>query len=270
MSSAPAAFASRLAAAIDDHGHLCVGIDPHAVLLESWGLPDSAEGARAFGLRVVEAAAGRAGLVKPQVAFFERHGAAGYGALVEVIAAAHAAGLLVIADAKRGDIDTSVDGYAEAWLAPHSELAADAVTVAAYQGVRSLAPVFTRAAAAGAGVFVLAATSNPEAAATQSAVRADGRTVAAAVIDEVRAHGQGVVVGATVDLGDVGLDEAALVGMPVLAPGFGAQGAVLADGPARFGDAAALVVAAASRSILRAGPDGVDDAVAAHAAEARW
>lgn len=270
MTSAPVPFASRLAGMIQMHGHLCVGIDPHAVLLESWGLPDSADGVRAFGLRVVEAAAGRAGVVKLQVAFFERHGAAGYAALAEVIAAARAAGLLVIADAKRGDIDTSVDGYAEAWLAPHSELAADAVTVAAYQGVGSLAPVFTRAAAAGAGVFVLAATSNPEAQATQSAMRSDGRTVAAAVVDEVRAHGQGVVVGATIDLDLVGLERDALAGMPVLAPGFGAQGAVLADGPARFGEAAELVVAAASRSILRAGPDGVADAVAAHAAEARW
>jgi orotidine-5'-phosphate decarboxylase len=263
-------FGARLAAAIETHGHLCVGIDPHAVLLEAWGLDDTAAGARDLGLRVVDAATDRAGIVKPQVAFYERHGAAGYEALTEVIAAARAAGLLVIADAKRGDIDTSVDGYAEAWLAPHATLAADALTVAAYQGVGSLAPVFTRAAAADAGVFVLAATSNPEARDTQAAVRADGRTVAAAVVDEVRGHGQGVVVGATVTLADAGLSPSSLAGMPILAPGFGAQGARLADGPALFGPAAELVVAAASRSILRAGPDGIADAIAEHAAGARW
>jgi orotidine-5'-phosphate decarboxylase len=263
-------FTERLRGALAAHGHLCVGIDPHAPLLATWGLADSAAGAREFGLRVVESAAGRAGVVKPQVAFFERHGAAGFSALAEVIGAARAAGMLVIADAKRGDIDTSVDGYAEAWLDPRSELAADAVTVAAYQGVGSLAPVFTRAAAAGSGVFVLAATSNPEALATQSAVRSDGRTVAAAVVDEVRSHAQGVVVGATVTLSRAGLDPAALAGMPILAPGFGAQGARLADGPRIFGAAAELVLASASRSILAAGPDAIDEAVTSHAEEARW
>ncbi len=263
-------FAERVAATVARSGHLCVGIDPHASLLDAWGLPDTADGAREFGLRTVAATAGRAGIVKPQVAFFERHGAAGYAALVDVLAAAREAGLLVIADVKRGDLDTSVDAYAEAWLDPRSELQADAITVVPYQGIGALAPVFERAARADAGVLVLGATSNPEAREVQAAVRADGRTVAAASVDGAREHGQGVVIGATLSLDDVGLSTERLVGLPILAPGYGAQGARIADAPTMFGDAAALVMASASRSILGAGPDGVAAAIAAHAQEALW
>jgi len=263
-------FSERVRAVVARHGHLCVGIDAHAALLHAWGLDDSAIGARAFGLRVVEASIGRAGVVKPQVAFFERFGAAGLDALAAVTSAARDAGLLVIADAKRGDIGSTVEGYAAAWLDPASPLAADALTVNPYLGVGALAPFIAAADAAGAGLFVLAATSNPEGLATQSAVRADGRTVAAAVVDEVRAIGHGVVVGATLDLATVGLTVEALDGIPILAPGFGAQGALLPDGPTLFGAASGLVLASASRSILEAGPDGVADALAAHAEEARW
>ena len=90
-------FGSRLAAAVDARGPLCVGIDPHASLLDVWGLPASAAGVREFGLRVVDAARTRVGVVKPQVAFFERYGSAGFVALEEVIGTARAAGLVVIA-----------------------------------------------------------------------------------------------------------------------------------------------------------------------------
>lgn len=263
-------FADRVRAVIADRGRLCVGIDPHAGLLRDWGLEDSAAGARDFGLRVVEAATGRVGVVKPQAAFFERHGAPGYAALTEVIAAARTAGLFVLADVKRGDIGSTVDAYAEGWLTPGTAAEADAMTAVAYQGVGSLREVFARADAAGKGAFVLAATSNPESVALQAAVRADGRTVARATVDEVREAGHGIVVGATAPLAALGLDDTALAGMPILAPGFGAQGARLADGPALFGAAAELVLAAASRSILAAGPDGIADAIAAHAEEARW
>jgi orotidine-5'-phosphate decarboxylase len=263
-------FRDRLGAAISARGHLCVGIDPHGELLHAWGLEDSAAGARELGLRVVAATTGRAGVVKPQAAFFERHGAAGAAALTEVLGAARAAGLFVLADAKRGDIGTTMDAYGEGWLTPGADLEADAVTVSPYLGVGALAPAFVRADEAGKGLFVLAATSNPEAAMLQGARLPDGRSVARAVVDDVRDRGHGVVVGATGDLGAVGLTPADLAGMPILAPGYGAQGARLADAPARFGVAAGLVVASASRSILRDGPDGVADAIAAHAAEAHW
>ena len=269
-------FGARLTRAFDASGQLCVGIDPHASLLDLWGLDDSAAGAREFGLRVVGAAVGRAGIVKPQVAFYERHGAAGFAALEDVLAAARAAGLLVIADAKRGDLGTTVDAYGEAWLSPGSPLEADAMTVVAYQGLGSLDGVLERAETVGKGLFVLAATSNPEAFATQTAARADGRSVAAGVVADVAERNAasapgalgsvGVVIGATVALADFGLTDASLDGMPVLAPGFGHQGARFLELPELFGSAAHNVLVSASRSILSAGPRGIeaaiDDAVA--------
>jgi len=271
-------FGARLTRTFERSGQLCVGIDPHRGLLRDWGLPDSALGARDFGLRVVEAASGRAGVVKPQVAFFERHGSAGYAALEDVLAAARAAGLLVIADAKRGDLGTTVDAYGEAWLTPGSPLEADAMTVVAYQGLGSLDGVLERAASAGKGVFVLAATSNPEALATQTAVRADGRSVAAGVVADVAARNAasaagpmgsvGVVIGATVALADFGLTDASLARMPVLAPGFGHQGARIPQLPELFGSAAQNVLVSASRSILSAGPLGIEAAIDDAVAEA--
>lgn len=199
------AFADRLASVVAVDGPLCIGIDPSSALLEEWGLPDSAGGTRDFGMRVLDAVAGRVGIVKLQVAFFERFGAAGYAALEHLLATASAAGLLTIADAKRGDIGTSVDAYGEAWLAPGSPLEVDAMTAVAYQGLGSLDGVISRAETAGKGVFVLAATSNAEAAATQRAVRADGLSVAAGVVSDIRARDSaaiGVVLGATISLDD--------------------------------------------------------------------
>jgi orotidine-5'-phosphate decarboxylase len=262
-------FGSRLERVIATHGRLCVGIDAHARLLAAWALPDTADGVRTFGLRVVDAVAGHAGILKPQVAFFERHGAAGYAALEDVLAAARSAGLMVIADVKRGDVGSSVDGYGEAWLTPGSPLEADAMTAVAYQGLGSLDSVLARAESAGKGVFVLAATSNPEAAQTQLAVRGDRRTVAAGVVADVSERKNsasglgdvGVVLGATVQLADYGIEPDQLTGIPVLAPGFGAQGALLSDVGVLFGAAAPHTVVNVSRSVLEAGPDGLAEAV---------
>lgn len=257
-------FTERLAAAVAASGPLCVGIDPHEQLLRAWGLPATASGAGEFGLRVVDAAAGRVGVVKPQVAFFERYGATGYAALESVLAAARSAGLLVIADAKRGDIGTTIEAYGEAWLTPGSPLEADALTVVAYQGLGSLDGVIARADASGKGLFVLAATSNPEAVVTQRAMRTDGRTVAAGIVADIRARESrslGVVVGATIDVADYGIALSDLSAMPVLAPGFGAQGARLGEITERFGPAAANTLANVSRSILEAGPDGLARAI---------
>jgi orotidine-5'-phosphate decarboxylase len=272
------AFGARLARVFSASGQLCVGIDPHAGLLEAWGLPDTADGVREFGLRVVDATAGRAGIVKPQIGFFERHGSAGYRALEEVLAAARAAGLLVLADVKRGDLGTSVDAYGEAWLAPGSSLEVDAMTAVAYQGLGSLDGVLERAERFGKGVFVLAATSNPEALATQTAIRSDGLSVAGGVVADVAARNAastadgapgsfGVVVGATVTLSDFGLDTGSFAGMPVLAPGFGYQGARIAQLTELFGGAAQNVLVSASRSILSAGPSGLEAAIDEHARE---
>lgn len=266
-----AGFGTRLQAALDEHGQLCVGIDPHAQLLRAWGLGEDAAGVREFGLRVVDAAAGRVGVVKPQVAFYERFGSAGYAALEDVLAAARAAGLLVIADAKRGDIGTTMDGYAAAWLEPGSPLEADALTLSPYLGPESLHETITRAIRADKGVFVLAATSNREAAVVQSAITVDASAgddepVAARVAREVGSYNvgsagalgpAGVVVGATLMRSAFGLTDTVLAGTPILAPGFGAQGAQPSDLAELFGYVAAQVVASESRSILSAGPAGL-------------
>ena len=261
-------FGERLDAVFTTSGRLCLGIDPHAFLLEEWSLPDSAAGAREFGLRCVDVAAGVVGIVKPQVAFFERFGSAGFVALEAVLAAARGAGLLVIADAKRGDVGSTVAAYGAAWLTPGSALEADAMTLAAYQGVGSLTDVIDLANAGGKGLFVLAATSNPESVDTQTAVLGRGeyrgRTVAAGIVEEVQSLNSpapglgsiGVVIGATVRSADYGIDASSLSKTPVLAPGFGEQGALIAELPALFGVVSGNVIANLGRSVLRAGPDG--------------
>lgn len=269
---------ARLRAATDARGPLCVGIDPHAALLRAWGLPDSAAGARELALTVVDAAAPRVGIVKPQAAFFERFGSAGVAVLEEVIRAARAAGLLVIGDAKRGDIGSTAEGYAAAWLAEGAPLESDALTVAPYLGLGALDPLIRIAQEAGNGVFVLASTSNPEGVVVQSARTADGGTVAAAIAREAAARNAaaaatgewgdiGVVIGATRPLAESGIAADALAATPILAPGFGAQGARLADIGAIFGAAAATVIPSVSRSVLEAGPEGIAAAIDAHRAE---
>jgi orotidine-5'-phosphate decarboxylase len=272
-------FGARLRSVLDASGHLCVGIDPHPYLLAEWGLPDTAKGVREFGLRVVEAAAGTVGIVKPQVAFFERHGSAGYAALEATIASAREAGLLVIADAKRGDLGTSVEAYAQAWLAPGAPLEADAMTISAFQGVGSLEAPMTLAREHGKGLFILTATSNPESRALQTAIVAVGdfatRTVAASIVAEVNRSNTaplgsyGVVIGATVSLADFGLTDSDLVATPILAPGFGFQGADFSSLPATYGVAAVNAVVSSSRGILEAGPGGIARAIAAQAADLR-
>jgi orotidine-5'-phosphate decarboxylase len=286
-------FGERLSGAFADWGQLCVGIDPHPWLLTQWGLPDSASGVREFGLRVVAACAGRVGIVKPQVAFFERHGAAGFSAIEAVLGAARAAGLLVIADAKRGDVGSSAEAYGAAWLTPGSPLEADALTVNPYPGVGSLDPVIALARRHGKGLYLLAATSNPEGLAGQTAVVATGeqagQSVAGSIVAEVIKRNEvtdssaagssigdlGVVLGATVDLAVYGIDPGRLVstahGVPatsILAPGFGHQGARFDQVRTRFGAAAAVTVLSVSRSILSAGPDGLAAAIDNHVSEA--
>ena len=258
-------FGERIRAGMATHGQLCVGIDPHAHLLAEWGLDASAAGVREFGLRVVEAAAGRVAVVKPQVSFFEVHGSAGFAALEDVLAAARDAGLLVIADAKRGDIGTTMDAYAQAWLTPGSPLEADALTVSPFLGVGALDGTFELALRHGKGVFVLAATSNPEALGLQRAHHDDGDTVSAGIVREVSERNArttpdgewgnlGFVVGGTVEWADAGLRPFSPVA-PILGPGFGHQGAEPHHLGERFGVLQEAVVASESRSILAAGPD---------------
>lgn len=255
-------FGDRLVAAVAERGNLCVGIDPHPALLQAWGLGLDAAGVAEFAGRSIDAFGDLVPAVKPQVAFFEEYGSAGIAALEDVLAGIRAAGALSVADAKRGDIGSTMAGYARAWLGEGSPLACDALTVSPYLGVGALEPAFEAAAATGRGIFVLARTSNPEAGGLQGAVGHAG-TVAQAVVDEVArrnaasgAHGTapgpfGVVVGATVaDPPDLGS-----LGGPVLMPGVGEQGGTLGDVRRIAGPALEHTLVNVSRHILRAGPD---------------
>ena len=253
-------FGARLRRAMTERGPLCVGIDPHAPLLEKWGLPDSPHGLARFTDVVVDALAGSVAVLKPQSAFFERFGSRGLAVLESIIRQLREAGSLVLLDVKRGDIGSTVSAYADAYLNPSSPLYVDAVTASPYLGVDSLAPMFDAATAYGGGVFVLALTSNPEGASVQRARGADGRTVAQTVIDKISQLNAGaeqwgsfgLVVGATV--GDTGHDLST-VGGPLLAPGLGAQGATARDLRTVFGPNLSAVLPSYSREVLGAGPD---------------
>lgn len=285
-------FSSRLSRELGAGRHLCVGIDPHAGLLAEWGLADDADGAERMGREVVAASVGLAACVKPQVAFFERFGSVGYAALERVLADARSAGLLVIADVKRGDIGTSFAAYAEAWLAPGSPLESDAMTVVAYQGFGSLEGALDRVREDGKGLFVLAATSNPEAGEIQRAVGSDGRSIARTIVDDAADMNSrllqlgeedlapgvgeqdalvgpvGVVLGATLDLGAFGIDvtsPSASPLLPVLAPGFGAQGARVEEARSIFGGLGHALLANESRGILAGGRVGLVDRIRARA-----
>jgi orotidine-5'-phosphate decarboxylase len=255
-------FGGRVAAAVHATGPLCAGIDPSSALLRSWGLSDDAAGLRAFGAICVEAFAGTVAVVKPQVAFFERHGSAGIAELERLIADATAAGLLVIADAKRGDIDSTAEAYADAWLGEPSPLAVDAVTVHPYLGLGALAPLVRRAAATGRGVLVVARSSNPEGRELQQAVTRAGDAVEdmlLAEIAELNASPEfpsgtvGAVIGATLEPSAFVLSQ---LGGVILAPGLGVQGAGPKDVAARFaGCPVGSVLPSSSRGLLGAGPD---------------
>jgi orotidine-5'-phosphate decarboxylase len=253
-------FVARLQKSIQEHSPLCVGIDPSASLLKSCGLPDSAEGAFQFGKRVLEAAEFRISIVKPQSAFFERFGSAGFKAMEELSGLARAKGVMVLLDGKRGDIDTTGAAYAESYFGSATPLQVDAVTTHAYLGVGALQPFFDIALRAGAGVFIVVRSSNPEGRALQLARLANGQSVAQHLAHELtqrnRVLGEGVgpfgaVVGATCE--DAAEIVADLPQSFILAPGVGAQGATMRDIAVRMPNAKGRVLANVSRAILANG-----------------
>jgi orotidine-5'-phosphate decarboxylase len=258
-------FGARLAAAKLSRGPLCLGIDPHPELLRAWDLPTTADGLAAFCDICIEAYSGFA-VVKPQVAFFEAYGAAGFAVLERTITALRSAGVLVLADAKRGDIGSTMAAYAAAW-AGDSPLAADAVTASPYLGFGSLRPLLEAAAAHNRGVFVVAASSNPEGATVQRAAF-DGRTVAQLIVDQASLVNReanrsatgtepgyvGVVVGATA----FEVPHLSDLGGPVLVPGVGVQGGRPEALAGLGGAAAGQLLPAVAREVLRAGPSVSD------------
>jgi len=257
-------FGDRVAAAVRATGPLCAGIDPSASLLASWGLTDDATGLGAFCRTCVEAFAGAVAVIKPQVAFFERHGSSGMAQLERLVADATAAGLIVIADAKRGDIDSTAEAYADAWLGDTSPLAVDAVTAHPYLGLGALAPLVRTAARNGRGVLVVARSSNPEGRGLQQAVTSGGAAVEDMLLTgvaalncspEVPTGTVGAVIGATLEPTNFALSQ---LGGVILAPGLGAQGAGPADVAKRFaGCRPGSVLPSSSRGLLAAGPDPV-------------
>ncbi|MFI6495794.1 orotidine-5'-phosphate decarboxylase [Nonomuraea typhae] len=239
-------FGTRLRTQLDKYGPLCVGIDPSPGLLHAWGLDDSPAGLERFSRTVVEEIADIAGIAKPQSAFYERWGSRGVAILEHVIEDLRAAGPLVILDAKRGDVEHTMAAYAEAYLDPGSPMAADALTVSPYLGTEALAPAIDHARLHDAGLFILARTSNPQAAHLQRQVAAQiFDTVAAANRGQTPLGSIGVLVGATVT--DPEYDLSRLNG-PILAPGLGAQGAAPADLARLFAPVRQAVIPSVSRA----------------------
>jgi orotidine-5'-phosphate decarboxylase len=253
---------------MDDRGPVCAGIDPTPELLGQWGLTDDVAGLREFAYRAVDGLAPSAAVVKPQSAFFERHGSAGIAVLEQLITRSRAAGSLVLVDAKRGDIGSTMQGYADAYLDPSSPLACDALTVNPYLGFGSLQPVLESVATNAVGVFVVTRTSNPEGHQVQLA-RYDGQTVCAQLLRSIAELNAGMrpmgSVGAVVAgnlpapaPGTRGGDPTGAmlaINGPLLAPGFGAQGGSVADLARTFAGNVRLVLPSTSRAVLRSGPD---------------
>lgn len=267
----PDTFSRKLESVFEAKGQLCVGIDPHEEILIENGFEVSAKGVLDFGLEMLEQLKGSVSIVKPQVSFFERFGSAGFVSLETLLEAATDLGFLVIADGKRGDIGSTMEAYAQAWLGKSSPFSCDALTVNPYLGVGALSPAASIASERGKGLYVLAATSNPDGVALQSSL--NGTSVAAQVASEVDAlnsstatskskfGSNGLVIGATVSLAKMGLssinENRDTLRTSILAPGFGFQGARLEDAKSIFGSLSNDVLYSISRSALRDGIKGV-------------
>ena len=271
-------FGDRLAAAMDEYGPLCVGIDPHPNLLQAWGLEDSAESLRTFTTAVYEGCAPYVAALKPQVALFERHGSAGLAVLEELFARGAEYRVLIVADAKRGDIGSTMKAYADAWLGTSSPLGTDSVTLSPYLGFESLRPALDAATTNQRGTFVLALTSNPEGKSVQHVGKAEDtgavakQVIAAATAENTaqtweRMGSCGLVVGATVGeaLKELAIDLSTFNG-PILSPGYGAQGASAEDLYRIFAGVESQVLVNSSRGVLSAGPQLTDLARAAQSA----
>jgi orotidine-5'-phosphate decarboxylase len=268
----PTSYGERLSEVTAARGRLCVGIDPHPSVLDAWGLERTVAGLEACARGMVEALGESVAVFKPQSALFEEYGSAGIAVLERTLADLRDAGALSLLDVKRGDIGSTMAGYARAYLAEGAPLAADAITLSPYLGYGSLAPAIDLAIANGRGVYVLARTSNPEGDHVQLATGPDGRPVAQQVVDAAIAtnaatgSGQfpgpvGLVVGAT--RLETGIDLDAFNGS-ILAPGIGAQGGKLDDLPTIFGASLGHVLPTTSRGVMGQGPDAARLRQAAH------
>ena len=247
----PAPFGDRLAAALLRTGTaLCMGLDPHHNLIQplfhDHGAP-SIRGLRDFSLALIDAAAGLVPAIKPQAAMYEAFGPEGYDILAQTAKAANEAGLLVIMDAKRGDIGSTSAAYASAYLGPDAPVPSDALTINPWMGLDTIAPFYKRAMATNSGLFILVRTSNPGAADLQELSLPSGALVYEQLANDLapmitKATGTsglssvGIVAGATVPEQAANLRKT-LPSAPFLIPGFGAQGAGPKDATIALGKA---------------------------------
>lgn len=270
-----ASFGTRLDQNFAKYGQLCVGVDPHASLLEEWGLDQSVEALRTFSMSVLEASLGRVGVIKPQVAFFEKFGSRGFAVLEEFATEAQKSDILVIMDAKRGDIGSTMSGYFDAWLGKDAPFICDALTVSPFLGLDSLREVMSESLERSKGLFVLAATSNPEGKTIQRA-KVGESTISADILKNLdginavsksagaRLGSFGAVVGATLNFSASGiadLQSDADSATPILAPGFGAQGANLSEVRDLFQSSANRVIASVSRSVTGGGKNSLSGSI---------
>ena len=255
-------FAARFAAIRAAYGPLVWGLDPSAEVLTEWGLGDTPEGLDLFADLILVAAPGTVGLVKPQSAFYERHGWRGIQTLQRLVADLRSAGLLVILDVKRGDVGSTNDAYAEAYLGFNAPLAADAITVHPYLGLAAMDAYVSRAHSSGSLVLVVTRSSNAEGRVIQTARAGRGRSVEQSLLRQIGAINARLAPG---EIGPVGavvgptrIDPELDLTAPnclFLAPGVGAQGATPDDVARVFASCPDRVMPSASRSLLSAGPD---------------
>jgi orotidine-5'-phosphate decarboxylase len=264
----PVSFGAKLQGAFREKGQLCVGIDPHPELLESWGHGDDIAGLEFFSRNLLELCVDQVGIIKPQVAFYERFGAKGLAVLEDLCNTAAETNLVVILDAKRGDIDSTMRAYFDAWLGKDAPFQCDALTVSPFLGFESLMPTLASCLDRGKGLFVLAATSNSGSSQIQKAT-SSGVSVARSIWDQLDVNNAvtagpkstlgsfGAVIGATLNLQAFGLEQVfsgeSGLATPILAPGFGAQGAKLSESRSIFGAASDRVVHTVSRSVCDSG-----------------
>jgi orotidine-5'-phosphate decarboxylase len=256
-------FGERLLKKFELRGQLCVGVDPSLDQLSKWGLPKTASGAEQFCMKIMECCHDEIGILKPQIAFFEQFGSEGFAVLERVLSRASDAGFLVIADAKRGDIGSTMDGYARAWLASEGPFPVDAVTISPYLGPKSLDETISFASSNSKGIFILAATSNPEAKALQASLATNHQSVAghvasyAAGLNNEPLGSVGLVIGAQANLVNMAIDTTKLGLTPILAPGFGSQGAKLSQARSIFGELADVTIFNVARSVAGDSPLGL-------------
>ncbi|WP_208434394.1 orotidine-5'-phosphate decarboxylase [Bartonella taylorii] len=251
------------------YGPLCIGFDPSHKVLQSWNLSFDYKGLKEFCDILLTAVVGNVGIIKPQVAFFELYGVEGLQVLKELIENAQEQGLLVIVDAKRGDIGSTVEAYGQAWLGSSSAFKADAITVNAFLGFDALIPMIKIAEETGTAVFVVVESSNPEGKQIRNA-RIGDQTLSVHLAQRICDYNS-QFLGQNYSVGPIGAVIGATLGSEskeaieqlknslFLVPGIGAQGGTIPQLTNQFPQSLwRNIIPAISRSITDVGPNIVD------------